>query len=349
MSNTELIPLWIDCDPGQDDIMAILLAAYNPSFDLVGISTTYGNVSLENTTSNALRFLTTINKTNIPVYPGAAVPLEASVDFCPEVHGSTGLNGSKLLPKAKMSAKSSEDFHPTLKKMIEDYDGKLNIAAIGPLTNMALFFGKYPELRSKINYLTIMGAGFKRFNKNGNTEFNIVCDPLAADIVLSDPVLEEHILLSPLDLTSLCVANEDIRSRLLNAKDVESSTNFRALVYELLYHMHLRIKARRGVEHFEGPSAHDIVAIAALLHFYKVEDLEITSSKFRLNVMVGEGVDGVMKKSDEGHGVTILESINIARFWDVVLGAYAKADEVAYTNTIDRATIVAEYDSVSIE
>ncbi|KAF6006490.1 hypothetical protein HII13_004967 [Brettanomyces bruxellensis] len=280
MTVQEQIPIWIDCDPGQDDIVAITLAAYNPHFKLVGLSTVHGNAELTYTTRNALRFLTALNKMDIPVYPGSSSSLHGNIDGAPE---------------------------------IEKYNGKLCIAAIAPLTNLALFFGKYPELKNQIHFLTVMGGGFKRFNRNEVAEFNIFDDSQAAHDIFEDEVLSQHILLAPLDTTSTVRATANIRKQVLGSESVVLASNFRALMYQLDQIMLDRaFMIRRAVD-----------------------------------VIVDGKEDGATKMLAEnefpGRTIKILTDLNREKFWQLILDAYAEADKNAYINGLDRQKLIEGY------
>lgn len=345
MSNLK-IPIWMDCDPGQDDVVALALACYYPNFELLGVSTTHGNTSLENTTSNALRFLTALNRMNIPVYPGAPAPLGEEPElFAPEVHGKTGLNGSNLLPIAKVNAKKGSEFFPHLAKLIEDYDGKLSIVATGPLTNIALFFRKYPQLRNKIKWISIMGGGFKVFNKNGNAEFNFLCDAAAADEVVTDNFLSQRMILAPLDVTSKVFITLDTQYQVLGSKNIETASNFRAMMFELAQYFHKKAIIRKGID-CPGACIHDPVALVALLHFNSIaEDLDFqyVRRKFKVNVSKERlgAIEDVYEENDTG--IYVLLNLNIKNFWKLVLSTYEIVDKNAYINTVKRDKLIREY------
>ncbi|VEU20128.1 DEKNAAC101059 [Brettanomyces naardenensis] len=335
------VPLWIDCDPGQDDVVAIALAAYNPHIKLIGLSTVHGNSSLENTTRNALRFLTAINRMDVPVYPGSPMSLRGSTDDAPEVHGKTGLNGSNLLPEPRFKARSHEEFFPALKRAIEETNGELCIAAVAPLTNIALFFEKYPELRDRIRYLVIMGGGFNKFNRKGVAEFNIFVDSLAASEILSDKILAKHIILAPLDMTSQIRASVELQGKILGSPDEKSASNFRALMYQLVHSFYLRVKQRMGPD-YVGPSVHDPPALASLLYFCGFDDdLDYKSFKGSVKVVVGGEKDGATILGTDKE-ITILTDLNRDRFWELILEAYQEADKKAFVNTIDRSKLIEE-------
>lgn len=341
------IPIWLDCDPGQDDTVALIIACFHPNFDLVGVSTTHGNVSLENTTSNALRVLTALGKLDIPVFPGAEHALDVSSEdiIAPEVHGKTGLNGSKLLPLPRIKPQLTKDFYPHLAETIEKHDGELNIVATGPLTNVAVFFEKYPHLKSKIKWLPIMGGGFEKFNKNGNAEFNFICDPKAASLVVSDPILQPKIILAPLDITSKVFFESNTQLRVLDCHSIESASNFRALMFELIDSFDKRMLAM-GDPTYKGPVIHDPVALVSLLEFEGVaNNLAFEWDRREFDVTVGGPRDGaiVNSKLTANSGVHVLTNLNVSAFWDLVIDIYSIADKTALINTLDRQALIGQY------
>lgn len=340
------IPIWLDCDPGQDDTVAIILACFHPSFDLLGISTTHGNVSLDCTTSNALRILTALGKTDIPVFPGARHALDHIPDiYAPEIHGKTGLNGSKLLPLARMESQDESMFYPHLADLINKFNGELNIVATGPLTNLALFFKSYPALKSKIKWLPVMGGGFNSFNKNGNAEFNFICDPRASNEIISDPALKEKIILASLDVTSKVYFESNTQLRVLDCHSIESASNFRAMMFELIDSFDKRMIAT-GIPAYKGPVIHDPVALVSLLQFEGIpNDLDLKWDQRDFEVSIGGEFDGAIRdwKMVTSGGVKVLTDLNVKKFWDLVIDVYSIADKTAFINTLDRKQLLDEY------
>jgi inosine-uridine nucleoside N-ribohydrolase len=186
--------VWLDCDPGHDDAMAIILAAYgNPDIpsinrfreygdsrgiDLIGVSTVCGNQTVEKTTDNALRMLNLIDRNDVPVYRGADKPLTRPKRNCPEIHGESGLDGPDI-PAATRGAQPT----PAVVAMAEallsgDPADKPTLVATGALTNVALLFSVYPEVIHRLDELVIMGGAYQGLGNTGPTsEFNIQCDP----------------------------------------------------------------------------------------------------------------------------------------------------------------------------
>ncbi|MFB9907939.1 nucleoside hydrolase [Allokutzneria oryzae] len=196
-------PLVIDTDPGIDDAVALLLAANSPEVDLVAVTTVFGNVGPEVTTANALRVLRLIGREDVPVAAGADRPLvHALVHRAEGWHGQDGLGGqSGLLPEAVRSPEPIRAVEQ-LATVLRGAELPVTIAAIGPLTNIALLLGSYPELKPRIGRLVVMGGAFSGGNTTATSEFNIWSDPEAARRVL----VEEDVptTLVPLDLTLRC-------------------------------------------------------------------------------------------------------------------------------------------------
>lgn len=340
------IPVWLDCDPGQDDTVAIILACYSDYFDLLGISTVHGNVALKYTTCNALRVLTAINKTEIPVYPGEEKPLDNYGEvFAADVHGKTGLNGSNLLPPPRMKPENRKDFFPHLAKVIRQNAGKINIVATGPLTNIAMFFQEYPELRTKINWISVMGGGFKTFNMNNNSEFNYFCDPYAAKYVVRDEILSSKMIQASLDITSKVFITEKIQERILNSKTVDTATNFRAMMYELVDSFNRRMSAKK-LPHYKGPVIHDPVALIALLQFDgALNDIGFTYDRRTFDISIEPATYGAITfVKDDINGIFVLTDLNVSKFWDFVLNVYSVTDKHAYMNTVPRKQLIKEFD-----
>ncbi|KAI2613586.1 Inosine/uridine-preferring nucleoside hydrolase [Hypoxylon fragiforme] len=246
---SEPVPLWLDCDPGHDDTFAILLAAYHPHIQLLGISTVHGNASLEKTTRNALSVLSAIGKLDdVPVHQGAAQALHRAPIHAPtDIHGESGLDGTALLPpppadrlaaviaNASASASSGSTTTTTTAAMAAALratkPGTAWIAATGSMTNVAALFQAHPDLAAHIGGLSIMGGsvgdGFTAAvmgqvdgkARVGNytpwAEFNILIDPEAAAELFGNETLARKTTLVPLDLTHLVLATREVQDLLL--------------------------------------------------------------------------------------------------------------------------------------
>ncbi len=174
------LPVWIDGDPGVDDAAAILVAHDREELQVVAISAVAGNAPLDITTKNAL-CLCEIMQADYPVYRGASGPLMRKYEDGAEFHGADGMGGVNL-PAPKRTAEK-EAAWDALYKAADRYEGKLEVVAMGPLTNIALALSKYPDLKDKIHRIAIMGGSITRGNRTPCAEYNIFADPEAAQIV----------------------------------------------------------------------------------------------------------------------------------------------------------------------
>ena len=176
-------PLIIDTDPGIDDAMAILLACASPELELRALTTVAGNVPLARTTENALKLLELAGRAEVPVYPGADAPLRRKPVLA-ESHGTTGLDGADLAtPFGRARGRNGVDY--LVETLGAAAPGSLTLAAIGPLTNLALAFQRAPGTGAAIAELVIMGGATPKIggNMSPHAEFNIFVDPEAAAIV----------------------------------------------------------------------------------------------------------------------------------------------------------------------
>jgi pyrimidine-specific ribonucleoside hydrolase len=177
-------PLVIDTDPGIDDALAILLALASPEVDLRLVTTVHGNVELEQTTGNALRVLHLAGRSDVPVAAGAVTSLvHAQPERAGHVHGEAGLGGVELPPSpASVDARHAV---VALADLLMSSPEPVRVAAIGPLTNIALLLGVFPEAAARIGRLVVMGGSAARGgNVTAAAEFNIWADAEAAQRVL---------------------------------------------------------------------------------------------------------------------------------------------------------------------
>lgn len=191
------INVWIDCDPGIDDAIALAAAAASQdALHIHGISTVAGNQTIERVTNNALA-LSSFLKLDVPVVRGAEGPLTRAKEDAGHVHGETGL-GNTVLPKTEKQAEKGNTF-----QLIRDAimnlpeDEKMTLVPVGPLTNIALLLKVYPEVNTRIKEIVLMGGGTFG-NRTPTAEFNIWGDPEAAKIVFDSDL---PIVMCGLDVT----------------------------------------------------------------------------------------------------------------------------------------------------
>src|SRR3954447_8600754 len=174
-------PVIIDCDPGHDDAMALLLAVASPELELVAVTTVAGNQTLEKVTANAIRVLDVAEAHDIPVAAGADRALVHPARVASEVHGETGLDGPDLPPPSR----EPEPLHAVelMARLLRERSHTL--VAVGPLTNVALLLALHPELHGRLERVVLMGGAIGLGNVTPAAEFNLWCDPEAAHRVFT--------------------------------------------------------------------------------------------------------------------------------------------------------------------
>jgi pyrimidine-specific ribonucleoside hydrolase len=202
MSAPARTPIVIDCDPGIDDAVALLLACASPELRLLGVSTVAGNVDLERTTRNAGRILALAGRPDVPVAAGAGRPLvRTSPGRAEHVHGDDGVHRVALPePAAEPNPRPAVDL---LADAIGGSPDPVTLVAIGPLTNVALLYAVHPEVAATLDQVVIMGGSATVGNTTAAAEFNVWSDPEAAYRVLTDPGLDRAVptTMVGLDLT----------------------------------------------------------------------------------------------------------------------------------------------------
>lgn len=179
------IPIIIDCDPGQDDAVAVLLALASPELEVLGITAVHGNVPLTRTAANARALVEFAGRPDIPVFAGSDRPLRRPGIHEVRIHGPTGLQGFDLPPARRpLEPAHAVDFLIQTLRRRDD----VTLCPIGPLTNIAAAFTWAPEVTKRVRRIVLMGGASKGGNVTPVAEFNIHADPEAADIVFRSGV-----------------------------------------------------------------------------------------------------------------------------------------------------------------
>src|SRR5512146_1005337 len=245
------IPLILDCDPGHDDALAIVVALARPELQLLAITTVAGNAGLDATTRNALRVLTLVGRTDVPVAPGSTRPLLRDLHVAANVHGASGLAGADL-PDPAFEPRP-EGAIELIRSILEAAAKPVTIAAVGPLTNIALLLRTHPRLVDRIAGIRIMGGAITEGNTTASAEFNMWQDPEAAQVVLE---CGRPITMMPLDVTHQALFGPAETAR-LEALGTRAGAIFADL---------LRFFSRFHLERYgwDGSPIHDAVTIAHL-------------------------------------------------------------------------------------
>jgi inosine-uridine nucleoside N-ribohydrolase len=243
-------PIILDCDPGHDDAIAILLAVASPELELVAITTVSGNQTLDKTTANALKVLELAGRSDIPVFAGADKPFIRARDVAAHVHGESGLDGPDLpAPSAQARDQHAVDF---IAEELRRRGGKLTLVATGPLTNIGLLCSLHPDARPE--RLVVMGGAIGEGNRTPAAEFNIWADPEAAQRVF---VERFDTTMVGLDVTHRALITDAHTERMRGAGNVGK------VVAELMDFYARFHKAR--YPDLDGSPMHDPVCIAHVI------------------------------------------------------------------------------------
>jgi inosine-uridine nucleoside N-ribohydrolase len=244
-------PVLIDCDPGHDDAMALLLALASPELEVLGVTTVHGNQTLDKTTANALRVLEFAGFGDVPVAAGADRPLVRAPAIAGEVHGETGLDGPDLPPPAGAPvAAHAVDF---LADRLRAADRPVTLVPTGPLTNVALLLARHPDAATRVERIVLMGGAIAEGNVTPAAEFNIWVDPEAAARVFASGL---DVTMVGLDVTHRALLTAAHAERLRAAGRVGTMV---AELRDFYQRFHSQVYA------FPGTPVHDAVAVAHVI------------------------------------------------------------------------------------
>ncbi|EFN1941288.1 ribosylpyrimidine nucleosidase [Escherichia coli] len=201
----------LDCDPGHDDAIAMMMAAKHPAIDLLGITIVAGNQTLDKTLINGLNVCQKL-EINVPVYAGMPQPIMRQQIVADNIHGETGLDGPVFEPLTRQA----ESTH-AVKYIIDTLmasDGDITLVPVGPLSNIAVAMRMQPAILPKIREIVLMGGAYGTGNFTPSAEFNIFADPEAARVVFTSGV---PLVMMGLDLTNQTVCTPDVIARMERA------------------------------------------------------------------------------------------------------------------------------------
>lgn len=242
----------LDCDPGHDDAIAIMLAAGNPQIELLGITTVAGNQTLEKVTRNALSVCAAAG-IRVPVARGAERPLVAPQTIAEDIHGATGLDGPTLPdPTFELDSRHAVDF--IIDTVMAHEPKTVNLVPVGPLTNIALAMRTEPAIIERVKSVILMGGAHTRGNVTPDAEFNIHVDPEAAEAVFR---ADWDVTMVGLDVTHQALATTELQERVRAIGGPVSE--FVLAVWDFVG------SAYRQVYKFDHPPVHDACCVAALI------------------------------------------------------------------------------------
>ena len=307
----DCVPVLYDCDPGHDDCVSLLLAVASPRIDLIGVTTTHGNQSVEKTTRNALVSLAIAHEKNVDVCKGFAEPLLLRSTLCPEIHGESGLDCAVQLPEPLADAVDEEPLAFMRRKILEQAakGRQTTLVATGALTNFALLLKVHgAELRAHIRTICIMGGAINFGNISRAAEFNILIDPHAAHIVFESKL---PLVMVPLDVTHTCLVTQERLAALKNSCSQELAATLEAL-------MTFFANTYRDVFGMPDPPLHDPLAMAYVI------DPTLFETKFcRVDIELegrcaGRTLVDLYDRCTEPKNVHVATTCDIDRFWQLL-------------------------------
>lgn len=243
---------WIDCDPGIDDLAALLFAFAAPSFSIQGVSSVSGNVDLERSSRNLGRILRLCGQEVLPFYRGAARPMKGEPVRAEYAHGADGLWGIDLGVEGREAA-TDRDAADAIAEAARTSGPAFGVLALGPLTDLGLALSRYPELRRSIREIVLMGGGCRHGNVTPLAEFNIYSDPCAASIVFQSGI--------PIRMIGLDVTEQaDVPAFLFE----EENFSFKQAIIRRVAAVSRDLNVRQGLGGHS--SLHDLTALLALLN-----------------------------------------------------------------------------------
>ena len=295
----------LDCDPGHDDAIAIMMAAKHPAIDLLGITVVAGNQILEKNLVNTLNLCKKLG-IDAPVYSGMKRPIMREQIIAANIHGDTGLDGPVFGP-LHLKAQPEHAVKFIIDTLMES-DGDITLVPVGPLSNIAVAMRMEPAIVPKIREIVLMGGAYGTGNTTPSAEFNIYADPEAARVVFTSGV---PIVMMGLDLTNQTACTQDVIHRM------ESVGNEAGKLFADI--MNFTFKTQSEAYGLAGGPVHDATCIG-----YLIDPGCITTKDMYVVVDVNEGPCygrtvcdelGVTKKAPN---VRVGTGIDTDRFWDLV-------------------------------
>ena len=288
----------IDCDPGHDDAIALLLSCYSDKLDLLAVTTVAGNQTIEKTSRNALNLLNFFNRNDIPLARGGENPLERDILTCPEVHGESGLDGFTF-PKYEEKYDEREAYQLIIDTLLANED--VIMVTTGPMTNLALAINHTPEILNHIKEIVLMGGSLTEGNITKAAEFNILVDPEAADICFRSGV--------PLRMLGLNVTREI----LVKDKYVKEAEKIRTRGSDLFVKlMKVFNENQRNFFGIEAGPLHDPATIVSLLNdkAFVFEDMNVT-----IDTSYSELAGKTICTKKKPYNCKVATKVNLDEYW----------------------------------
>jgi len=307
----------LDCDPGHDDAIALLLAHGSELIELVAVTTVHGNQTIEKVTRNALAVARIAGITGVPFAAGAHRPLVRAAEVAESIHGESGLDGP-VLPEPTLKVDERHAVDLIIDTVMAAEPGTITLVPTGALTNIALAVRTEPRIADRVKEVVLMGGGYHVGNWSAASEFNIVIDPEAAHIVFNE---SWKLTMVGLDLTHQALATPDVVAAI-----AAIGTGPARFVLELLEFFGQTYRETQG---FEFPPVHDPCAVAlvidpSVMTVVKVPlDVELTGT-----LTLGMTVADFRSPAPADCTTHAATDLDHARFWALIVDALEKIGNV---------------------
>lgn len=294
----------LDCDPGHDDAVAILLAGKNPNINLLGISVVAGNQTIQKTARNALNVATYLG-INVPICIGCEFPMVRERVICAAIHGESGLDGFDF-PNYGDRFDKRHGVQLIIDTVMNN--DKVTIVATGPLTNVAMAIKMEPKILDKLDEIIIMGGSVDNGNTSPAAEFNIMCDPEAAHVVFSSGVTVRMV---GLNVTRKVIVTDEVVNRMEKINNKASD-----MFVKLMKVFNENQRKTFGVA--AGP-LHDPATIASIIDC----DL-IKWQKMNVVIDISHGPSYGRTNCDvfdylrAPHNAYVAMDIDVNKYWDII-------------------------------
>lgn len=303
--------IWVDCDPGIDDAVALaMVAASKDRLQLCGISTVAGNQTSDRVTKNALLLASFLGLEDVPVVRGTKEPLLQEMQPADHVHGSTGLGDCVLPDTTKTLAAENGILYLRDTLMSLPAYEQMTLVATGPLTNIALLLKTFPEVMPKIQHIISMGGSTVEGNCTETAEFNICTDPEAAQIVYASGL---EIVMCGLDITNYCgLTRQQIAS-------LSKGTNKIELAYGKMLEFYANSPA---YDDFEFICIHDV---STILYLLEPEMYEGKNVSIRVDCSSEQSRGTTFISNEEKKNVLMLTKVDQKKYQEIILNKLADA------------------------
>lgn len=308
----------IDCDPGHDDAIALLLAHGSPEIELIAVTTVMGNQTLPKVTRNARVVATIAGMTGVPIAAGCPRPLVRELEVASSIHGDTGLDGP-VLPEPTVPLDPRHAVDLLIETIMREEPGTVTLVPTAALTNIAMAARREPRIVERVREVVLMGGAISGGNWSATAEFNIITDPEAAHIVVHE---RWPVTMVGLDVTHQALATPDVRERI-----AAIGTGPSRFVGEALDFFASTYLAEQGFEH---PPVHDPCAVARV-----IDPTVVTTRPAPLDIELAGRLTTGMTVADmrgpapAGCTTQVATGIERDRFWDLVVDALERIGEVS--------------------